>query len=318
MDFVRPPIEPSAGVLRAVRSCDPSSAATSQEVALRLALATLWKCDAACVTVANGFNELLYLLARSIGAGALSFTAGPPQPDIERACLAAGLINAVHLVGPLLAWDVQAALARIVQLRPALVWVGAPNSVSGRPMETCDVDALIEATGSGLVVIDASLACFAESPPDLLRWQRRSNVVILQSLGPAYGIEGLRVACAVAPRQVAGMIASQQPRNHLNAAGQSAALAALSDPSYLRRWATVRRRRTEMATRLGRAGFACIASDADFLWVGVRKGVAARQALARAGIQVISGDDYGLPRHIRVAVRPRADIQALVDALLAL
>ena len=316
IDFVTPPIGASAAVRRALKACDPAIYPDEESSSLKSLLVAAVGCPDAALTVISGTTELMHMAARLVGAGTLAFIAGPAGPEVERACRAAGLITAAPPLDSSLSWDIAAACSRIEQLRPGLVWLSTPNRVSGQALDKTSLEAIVAAANTGVVVIDESLGCFADVPLDSAALARRGNVVVARSLAPAHGIGGLRIGYAISVPHLAAALEAHQPRRSVNIAAQQAALVALRDPaSSNAAWCRVRKRRAEMQRTLEASGVRALPSQADFIWIEVGDAALFTQRIAAFGMQVVDGTPRGLPRHVRIAVRGRADVIALTDAM---
>jgi len=315
IDFATPAIGASAAVLRALKSCDPAVYPDAGSSDLKSLLAAAVGCPDAALTVVSGTTELMHMAARLVGAGTLAFIAGPADPEVERACRVAGLITAAPPLDASLGWDIAAACSRIEQLRPGLVWLSTPNRVSGEALDRHSVEAIIAAANAGVVVVDDSLGGFADAQLDSAKLARRGNVVVVRSLAPTHGIGGLRIGYAISVPQLAGALEAHQPRRSVNIAAQQAALVALADAAGSRAWDRVRRRRAEMVRCLEASGVRALPSQADFVWIEVGDASLFTRRIATLGMRVIDGTPHGLPRYVRIAVRARADVLALTDAM---
>lgn len=314
LDFARPPMQPYGQLRQTLRALDAGRVDEADLVRLRHRLAQSFGCEATCVTVGHGSAAIAQLIARAAGAGALSFQAGPAHPEIARVSQAANLIAAVHPLDNGLGWDADTACRRIEQLRPAIVWLSSPNRISGQSLSEATIDALVAAGSHGLVVLDATLATLAERPQDLSRWVRLPHVVLVRSLGPLHGFSGLRLAAAASSPQQAGQMARHQTQIPLNAAALAAGLDAL-ERGPDRRWAILKRQRADMVRRLQAGGFSTWPSDADFVWMGLPDVPRVEAQLLAKGVWVRRGEDLGVRGHVRLAVRPRAEVSMLLNAL---
>lgn len=316
IDFVTPSIGASAAVRRALKACDPAVYPDEGSSRLKSLLAAAVGCPDAALTVISGTTELMHMAARLVGAGTLAFIAGPADPEVERACRAAGLITAAPPLDSALGWDIATACSRIEQLRPGLVWLSTPNRVSGQALDKQSLEAIVAAPNVGVVVVDDSLGCFADDPHDSAALARRGNVVVVRSLAPTHGIGGLRIGYAISVPQLAAEMEAHQPRRSVNIAAQQAALVALVDAgSSSAAWERVRKRRAEMVRSLEASGIRALPSQADFIWIEVGDAALFTQRIAALGMHVVDGTLRGLPRHVRIAVRARADVVALTDAM---
>ncbi len=307
----------SKRVRAALARCDPSRYPQPQSADLRALLARLSGWDAERIVVTAGATEVAHLVARSVGAGGLAFLVAPADAEWERAATLAGLITASSVAD--VDGDLTACCARVAQLKPAALFVASPNPLTGRQLTRGDVDALLDAVGDGVLVLDDSLGCFAAEPLDPLAWLVRGNFVLVRSLAPAFGLGGARVGYAVASPGLADAMRRQQPRWAVGTVAQQLAAAALADLAHYRdAWAAVRRRRDSLARSLVAAGFDVLPSAADGVAVVVDDAAALAARLRSAGHAAVDGSAAGLPRLLRLAVRGPRETAALASALAAL
>jgi len=316
VDTMAGAVAPTAAVRRALAACDASLYPDPLSADLRRRLQHAVGVDADRIVVSNGASELAHLLARSVGPGSLAFVPAPADPEWDRAARLAGLITASHPADQGGGFDLSGCCARIAQLKPAIVFVASPNPVTGRALEASQIGTLLEASGQGLLVIDDSLACFAASSPDLREWMPSGNFVLIRSLAPAFGLGGLRIGHAVANPKLAAALTQQQARWSVSAVAQAAAAAALDDiDRYRDAWVRVRRQRDAMNRGLARAGFATLASDADFVAVEIDDAEAHAERMGRAHARVAAAGTFGMPRLLRIGVRAAVEAEALIASL---
>ena len=77
----------------------------------------------------------------------------------------------------------------------------------------------------------------------------------------------------------------------------------------------LRAERAHLEQVLRQEGLAPLPSDTVFLLVPVPDAGAFRSGLLRRGVLVRDGSSFGLPGHVRIAVRRRADTERLREAL---
>lgn len=142
------------------------------------------------------------------------------------------------------------------------------------------------------------------------------RLLLLRSLTKDHGLAGLRLGYAVAPPELLEPIRRVRPPWTVNAAAQAAGLAALGDAAHLERARrVVVEARAYLQRELSALGLAVVPSAANFLLVRVGDGAAFRSALLERGLCVRDCASFGLPAHIRIAMRTLPECERLVDAV---
>jgi threonine-phosphate decarboxylase len=303
---------------------------------LRQALAAKWQRLPEHIVVGAGSSELIHALPRALGLHHL-LVIGPTFSEYSKAMtLAGGQVTMVlaerrkNYAPPL---DLALRLMRAPKRRGETsheidgVVLCNPNSPTG---QVCDARAVMQvarvAERHGLwLIVDETFAEYYEGGSVISQASVLTHVVVLRSLTKFYGLPGLRVGYAIAPRKVSRQLHGQQPPWSVNAVAQVAALAALKDDGHARRslsfMARERARFTALLARL--PGCVIFPSHANFILMDLPVGWHAKDVtdmLRRDGLLV--RDCSAVPglhsRSVRVAVRTRRENDRLVKALSSL
>ena len=314
------PLGPSRRVRQAAADADLSSYPDRESLALREALARSPSVGLENLLIGNGSTELIHLLARSRlrpGDSCLIFT--PTFGEYEAASLAAGAevhrFPAAEAEG--FRWSMAAAGATIQELRPRLVFLCNPNNPTGVYLDRDVVARLSAALGpETLLVLDDAYAPFADRPWDSLPLLGLGNVAILRSMTKDHALAGVRLGyLAAQPRVVAEAGELQHPWS-VNAVAQAAGLAALEDAAHVQATRNViRQARVYLHRELRGLGLAVTPSAANFLLVKVGDAAALRSDLLSRGMAVRDCASFGLPEHLRIAIRRPEECARLVGAL---
>ena len=310
---------PAARELRRVlASVDVSRSPDPDCMALRRALATRHGLQPEQVLVGNGTTELVHLLAVTAGQGSVAVVFSPSRAMYAAAADQSGLF-VVHIRADAqkdFAWDVEAACARLRTLKPALVFLADPSDVTGRMLGQAEVEAIAEAAGDGILVLDATYACFVDRAWQADALIERGNVVVLHSMTHEFALAGLPLAYALgASRNRAAQIIRQRICT-VNAAAQDvgvAALVHLRDRSTQRR--QLARRRETLAVSLASFGFRVIPSATSFLLAECPDEASLAHELRQQGFDARAGSGFGMPGFVGFAVPTRARCDHLVAAL---
>jgi len=212
-----------------------------------------------------------------------------------------------------------AATARSVGAR--LVWICDPNNPTGslaRPDEWRPfLDALPERC---ILVVDEAYADYVDPEARLGRErdvEAGRRLVVLRTLSKLFGLAGLRLGYAIADPELARYLDAVQEPFNVNRAALAAGLACLAHPELIeeRRQAAAAAR-TLLCERLMAVGVEPFPSQANF--VLVRTGVddaLVSDALAREGLLVRAGGEYGLDGYVRITVGPPPLMERVAEAL---
>ena len=258
------------------------------------ALAGFVGVDASQVVVGNGSVALLaHLLNAVVDAGdEVVF----PWRSFEAYPIAVAVAGGTSVMVPLGEGgrlDLPAMAAAVTD-RTRVILVCTPNNPTGPVVHADELDALLAAVPSDvMVVVDEAYLEFVRDPdvPDALALlAEHENVVVLRTLSKAYGLAGLRVGYAIAsPRLAAGIRAVSTPFGVSHVA-QQAALASLRPEAQfelMTRVDALVAERTRVLDALRAQGWDLPVSEANFVWfpLGERTMECAAQARA-AGVLV--------------------------------
>lgn len=293
---------------------------------LKRVLATRHDVAAECVTLGNGSNDILVLLAESfLGPGLEAVYSRHAFAVYALAVQAAG---ATHRVADALPADHQQpfghdldAMAALVGAETRMVFVANPNNPTGTWLEAGQLERFIAALPEHVVVVvDEAYFDYVREPgyPDASRWLGRfPNLVVTRTFSKAYGLAGLRIGYGVSNAAIADILNRIRQPFNTNSLAQVAALAALEDETHLARSVELN------ATELARVAAACsglglgvVPSVGNFLLVDM--GGPAQpfyEALLRAGVIVRPVANYGLPNHLRISIGTPAENERLITAL---
>ncbi|MGD9599329.1 MAG: histidinol-phosphate transaminase [Steroidobacteraceae bacterium] len=302
--------------------------------ALKQALAARLRVAPAQLTLGNGSNDVLVLLAEAFlspGTDAVMsqycFAVYPLAVQATGARLVAVPAHpASHATMPL-GHDLDAMLAAVT---PAtrLVFIANPNNPTGTWVSAAALEAFIARVPAGaLVVLDEAYFEYAVDAGcgDGIAWLARyPNLVVVRTFSKAYGLAALRVGFAASHPEVADVLNRIRQPFNVNSLALAGARAALADRDHVgRAVALVAAERPRLAQGLVARGFTVLPSAGNFVLTGC--GEAARAAalnefLLRQGVIVRPVGNYGLAQYLRITVGRESDhtrLLAAIDAWLA-
>lgn len=212
------------------------------------------------------------------------------------------------------------AMAKAITPQTKLVFIANPNNPTGTMVASAEITAFMkDVPGHVAVVFDeAYIELIPESlQPDTPQYVREDrNVFVLRTFSKTYGLAGLRIGYAIAPREGVDLLNRVRQPFNVNAMAQFAALAALMDDDF------VQRTREDVAAglkQLSRAfasmGLEYVPSVANFMLVKVGQGTKVFHELQKRRVIVRPVDGYKLPEYIRVSVGTAAENERLIEAL---
>jgi histidinol-phosphate aminotransferase len=303
------PLGPSPKALAAARDAlaDMARYPDGNGFDLRQALARRHGMSAAAITLGNGSNDVLELVARGFLGPALAAVysehAFAVYPIVTQA------IGAQHRVAQAREFghDLE-AMAALVDERVRVLFIANPNNPTGTWLPASQLEAFLQALPSRvIVVLDEAYFEYVDELdyPDTTSWiERFPNLVVTRTFSKAFGLAGLRVGYAVSDPQVADVLNRVRQPFNVNLAAQAAALAALDDRDYLERSVrTNREGMAQMTAGLQQLGIGYIPSVGNFLAVDLgRPAAPVYESLLREGVIVRPVANYGMPNHLRITI----------------
>lgn len=271
----------------------------------------------ACIVPGGGAAELIHGVARAMLAGRRVLVQAPTFAEYASAARLAGC--RVHSQRGGSAEEFASEIPR-----GGCAFICNPNNPTGSMMTARQVLRIAREAESRscLLVVDECFIEMSDAPSESVAAAARSrpNLVVLRSLTKAFGLAGLRVGYAVAPRRIAGILESARVPWSVNALAQAAGILAASDTAHLAKSRAVVARERAYIERGARAigGLEPYPSRANFVLLRTRRSSRAlRKALLARGVLVRDCSDFeGLDgRHVRVSVRTRPDNEKLLAAL---
>ena len=308
------PYGPSPGSLAAMRAAldqvwlYPDAASYELKAALSRHLGV----EAACLTIGNGSNDLLALLAEAFltpeYSAVYSQYAFAIYALVTRQTGARGIeVPAYPRASAMPLGHDLAAMGAAIEEHTRLVFIANPNNPTGTWAQSAALQRLLaQAPPSTLVVLDEAYLEYAleRGLQDGLAWLREHpNLVLLRTFSKAYGLAGARVGYAISHPEVAETLNRLRPPFNVNALGQAGALAALADSSHMQRTvaaSVLELRRLE--TALAALGLWSAPSAGNFLLVHVgQQAPQVFERLLRVGLIVRPLASYALPEYLRIS-----------------
>jgi len=316
------PLGPSPKALQAVRAgiAELHLYPDGGGFELKAALAAQLGVDAARLTLGNGSNDVLELVARAFlspeNSAVFSQYAFAVYPIVTQAVGAQARIAPARDYGH----DLD-AMAGLIDADTRLVFIANPNNPTGTYLRRDELRAfLARLPAHVLAVVDEAYFEYVAEPdyPDATQWLGDfANLIVTRTFSKAYGLAGLRVGYAVSSAEIADLLNRVRQPFNVNALALAAAAAALSDDGHLRRTVALNRAGlAQLAAAFAARGLSYIPSVGNFITVALgRPAAPVYDALLREGVIVRPIANYGLPTHLRVTVGTAEQNQIFLAAL---
>ncbi len=274
---------------------------------LRQALAQRHGVEAACVTLGNGSNDVLDLVARAFlfpGVEAVfSEHAFAVYPISTQAVGAKARVAKAKDYGH----DLQ-AMSDCIGDATRVVFIANPNNPTGTWLAGDGLrDFIASVPANVIVVLDEAYFEYVQEPgyPDGSRWLADfPNLIVTRTFSKAYGLAGLRVGYGLSHPEVADLLNRVRQPFNVNSLAQLGALAALQDADHIKRSVELNQNGLQqLASGCQALGLSYIPSVGNFLTIDLgRPAGPVDQALLREGCITRPIAGYGMPDHLRVSV----------------
>ena len=255
----------------------------------------------------HGIQALtLAVVATFVEAGDAVIIPRPTYGLYAQACAVAGAQVVRVDNAPSLALDLEGMATAAREHGAKLVWICDPNNPTGLRLGPADWSAFLDALPEGcLAVADEAYHDYIEPRERIDRLadiRAGRPVIVLRTFSKIFGLAGLRLGYLVVDSGLARHIDAVQEPFNVNRAALSAGIASLRRTSMLPgRREQVRRARRRLTEPLGATGIRALPSDANFVLLELGADDArVADALARGGILVRAGTEFGLPGYVRV------------------
>jgi histidinol-phosphate aminotransferase len=298
---------------------------------LKQAIANHLSVPPASLTLGNGSNDVLVLLAESFltphDEAVYSQYCFAVYPLAVQATGARGVeVPALGLHAEMpLGHDLE-AIRRAVTPRTRLVFIANPNNPTGTWVEPELLERFVaDMPLTTLVVLDEAYFEYArpEGAEDAIPWLvRYPNLVVTRTFSKIYGLAGLRVGYAVSDPRIADVLNRVRQPFNVNAVALAGAEAALADQAHVMRGVQLARAgREQLRQGLKALRVNVLPSIGNFVLahVGPRAPVV-YEGMLRRGVIVRPVANYGLREHLRITVGTAEQnarcIEAMRDSLI--
>lgn len=272
------------------------------------------------ITLGNGSNDVLELIARSVVTDKhqviFSAHAFAVYPLVVQAIGA----EAVELPAQDWGYDLPAIQASLSE-KTRLIFIANPNNPTGTWSSKDELRDLLETVPENVVVvIDEAYFEYVDEPeyPDCSKWlEEYSNLVVTRTFSKAYGLAGLRIGYALSHPHLADLMNRLRQPFNINAIAQIAALTVLDDDEFISKSIDVNRQgMQQLITAFDSMGLDYIPSVGNFICVDLKQPAGEiYHALLTRGVIVRPIENYGMPEHLRVTIGLEQENRKFIEAL---
>jgi len=294
--------------------------------ALKQALATMHDVELSCITIGNGSNEILELVARTFLAPGLNAVfsqhAFAVYPIVTQAVGAESRITPANKPDHEMPYGHDlAAMREQVNEDTRVVFIANPNNPTGTWLRSDELESFLSNLPRHVIVVldEAYVEYVLETEyPDSIPWLKKyPNLLITRTFSKVYGLAGLRIGYSLCHPELADLLNRVRQPFNTNTLAQVAAVAALSDREHLQKSITTNQQGMLMLMEaFAQMKIDTIPSVANFISFKTGKpGAEVYEQLLRAGIIIRPISNYGLPDFLRVTIGSTSENQRFLDAL---
>lgn len=286
---------------------------------LKQALAKQLTVDPNQITLGNGSNDVLELVARAfVETGdevVFSQHAFAVYPIVTQAVGGRSVVVPATDFGH----DLEAMAAAVTE-RTRVMFVANPNNPTGTwNNETAVVKLLETVSPNVIVVLDEAYFEYvseADYPDGLSLLERFPNLVVTRTFSKIYGLASLRVGYGIASPEITDVLNRVRQPFNVNAYAQAAAIAALKDRDFVQRSIQLNHDGLLfLAKALREMGLEYIPSAGNFITFMVADAAEIYDRLLHRGIIVRPVGGYDIENGLRVTVGTASENRQFIKAL---
>jgi histidinol-phosphate aminotransferase len=293
---------------------------------LKAALAQHLAVESTQITLGNGSNDVLEIIARTFVSERseviFSEYAFAVYPIVTQAMGAQAVISKASAGGeyPCYGHDLSAMLEQVTE-KTKLVFIANPNNPTGTFLTSKQLYGFLSDLPKQVIcVLDEAYFEYVspDERSDSIAWLTRfPNLIITRTFSKAYGLAGMRIGYSVSSSEMADLLNRVRQPFNTNLVALSAAEAALADGEYLRETIALNAQGMgQLTTAFSELGLSWIPSRGNFITVDLgRSAMPIYEELLVAGVIVRPVANYGLPHFLRISIGTEAENLFFINAL---
>lgn len=316
------PLGPSPKVIAAISQAVPELTRypDGNGFVLKQALAQKFAVEPAQVTLGNGSNDILELVAKAWLAPGLNAVFSQHAFAVYPIATMAVGAECREIPANNYGHDLPAILAAI-DANTRVVFIANPNNPTGTWFDQQALaDFLAQVPEHVIVVLDEAYIEYAEPgelPDGMDFLAKHANLIVSRTFSKAYGLAALRIGYAISSPMIADVLNRIRQPFNVNSLGLVAAVAALEDDEYLQESrASNKHGLQQLSTAFDRLGLSYIESRGNFIAVDFARDAAPiNQALLEQGVIVRPVAGYAMPTFLRVSVGTEQENARFIEVL---
>lgn len=318
------PLGPSVRVVETLKAqmTDLARYPDGNAFQLKQALAAVHHIEPRQITIGNGSNDILELIARAFVSTEnevlFSEHAFAVYPIVTQA------VGATAVVVPAKEWghDLDAMAAAVTD-RTKVIFVANPNNPTGTCIGADKLKSFIQSVSENvLIVIDEAYFEYAQELFDGYRsasdWiDEFPNLIVTRTFSKAYGLAGLRVGYGISSAEVSDFLNRVRQPFNVNSMAMAGALVALDDKVHLEDSLRINSEGlVQYETAFRAMGLGWIPTAGNFISVDLNcDGREVFNKLLHEGVITRPVDNYGMPRFLRITIGTYNENTRCIDAL---
>ncbi|MEJ2397454.1 MAG: histidinol-phosphate transaminase [Gammaproteobacteria bacterium] len=280
--------------------------------ALKQALADKFSVEVNQITLGNGSNDILELVARTFVQPGEEVIFS--QHAFAVYPIATQAVGGKAVIVPAKDWanDLD-AIGEAINANTRVIFIANPNNPTGTWIDGDSLKQFLDKVPERvIVVLDEAYYEYAIHPalqvsgyPDGMQYLNdHPNLIVSRTFSKAYGLAGLRVGYAVSNSAIADLLNRVRQPFNVNSLGLLAATAALSDIEHLEKSAQLNANGMQQCiSEFQKLSLSYIVSAGNFISVDMGKPAQPiYQALLERGVIVRPVANYEMPNHLRITI----------------
>lgn len=287
--------------------------------ALKQQISQQFGVDMSQITLGNGSNDILELVARTfVSAGDEVIYSQHAFAVYALATQAVGAVG-VEVAAKDYGHDLS-AMAQVVTPKTRVIFIANPNNPTGTWFEEDAFSQFMQQIPAQVLVVldEAYVEYFPQNFNSLKFLSQYSNLLISRTMSKAYGLASLRVGFGVASSEVTNLLNRVRQPFNVSSFALAAAVAALKDTDFIEQSRALNLQgMAQLEQGFAQLGLNWVSSRANFILVDLRRsGSQVFDALLKKGVIVRPvGGGYGMPNHIRVSIGLQEENSRFLEAL---
>lgn len=322
------PLGPSPKAMEAIKSEMDELALypDGNGFALKKALAEKHGVDMNCITLGNGSNDVLVLLAEAYLTP--EHNAIYSQYSFAVYPIAIQAVGAEHQMIPALPWQSNSPLGCDLDLMKSaindetrIIFIANPNNPTGSFLGEDELYEFIKAVPEQVImVLDEAYLEYSpeEERVDGTKWLSEfDNLVITRTFSKAYGLAGFRVGYCLSNPDIANVINRIRQPFNVNSLALAAATAALGDDEFLQKSMKVNAAGMQLLEdKCEDLNLRYVPSKGNFILVDFgRDAMPIYQKMLELGVITRPVANYGLPNCLRITIGSEAEMERMVEVM---